>query len=74
MNSYDNETDAIVAAMLGFVAAARRKVRQCECGRFFVRDGKRIYCSPQCGNRVRWARFIANGGRDHPETNLPPSS
>jgi hypothetical protein len=53
--------DALHRALEAAFAQVCGRIRACpQCGRLFLKEGKQAYCSNACGQKVRWARFIAH--------------
>jgi uncharacterized Zn finger protein (UPF0148 family) len=58
MTPFGHDLDVALAAAFASVC---RRIRTCpHCGTLFLKQGKQAYCSNVCGQKVRWARFIAH--------------
>lgn len=56
--------DRFLEAVANLLETHWRNIRQCgECHHWFLKSGKRKYCSPKCTNRAQWKKFMAKGGR-----------
>ena len=40
------------------------RIRRCDCGSLFVREGKRLFCSERCQKRVYMRRYRNDVGRE----------
>jgi predicted RNA-binding Zn ribbon-like protein len=62
---YFGEFDSVFSARARDLISERwDRFRRCarpECGRFFLRNRRQTFCSAECGNRVRWDRYKADG-------------
>lgn len=59
-------TEVFMARVGDVLTSGRDRIRWCawaECGRAFVRVGKRTYCSPKCTAKSNWRAFT----KRHPE-------
>jgi len=51
---------ACISALSAAISSVVNRIRACpQCGYIFLKHRKQRYCSPECSQRMRWAKFAA---------------